>query len=98
MRAAVLLLLLLAGCSSTPAVDRPGIIGELAAKAAPVFLHPPEPDIPLPKPGDTCGNCRGRGYVGDGVVKTKCVPCDGTGKVLASVLVQPQQCRDGRCR
>jgi RecJ-like exonuclease len=34
-----------------------------------------------PKPGDKCPNCDGRGYVGDGTVKVKCQPCDGTGRV-----------------
>jgi DnaJ-class molecular chaperone len=34
---------------------------------------------PVP-PSGVCENCEGRGYVGDGTVKVKCQPCNGTGK------------------
>jgi len=46
------------------------------------------PPDDAPKPGDKCPNCEGRGYVGDGRVKVKCQPCDGTGKVPVSVCVE----------
>ena len=56
---------------------------ELESKALPV-AEQEQPDIAPddePKPGDVCGNCEGRGYVGDGTVRTRCQPCDGGGRV-----------------
>jgi len=44
---------------------------------------------PAPQPGDMCPTCNGTGRVGDGTVSSKCLDCDGTGKVLAEEI--PEQ-------
>lgn len=83
MRFVIVSLVLLAGCIATLPVDATldADLGCEAARAIVVSRKQPAPE-PAPKPGDTCPNCNGKGYVGDGTVKTKCLPCDGTGKVL----------------
>lgn len=43
------------------------------------------PAPPAPAPGGVCSNCNGSGKVGDGTVFTKCIPCDGTGKVKPKI-------------
>lgn len=45
----------------------------------------PEP-APAPKPGDVCPSCKGEGRVGDGRIFTKCLDCNGTGKVPSASL------------
>ena len=78
-----------AGCVMTVPEDH-SISADLAAETARCVVEMraavrPEP----PKPSDgKCTNCDGRGYVGDGVVRVKCQPCDGTGKEPKSVLVR----------
>ena len=77
-----------AGCVLTVPQDH-SISADLAAETARCVVEMraavrPDP----PKPSDSkCTNCDGRGYVGDGVVRVKCQPCDGTGKEPKSVLV-----------
>ena len=34
-----------------------------------------------PTPGNICPYCNGKGWNGDGTVRNKCEPCDGTGKI-----------------
>ena len=83
MRFGILLMLAFAGCVLT-LPDDATISADLAvemARAKVQLSQPaPAPDN-KPKPGDKCPNCDGRGYVGDGTVKVKCQPCDGTGRV-----------------
>ena len=85
MRFGILLLLAFAGCVASLPRD-PSISADLAVELARGVVqlraaHDATPDD-KPKPGDKCPNCDGRGYVGDGTVKVKCQPCNGTGKVL----------------
>jgi hypothetical protein len=77
------------GCVASIPGD-PTISADLACETARsiVQLRNMAPPDDAPKPGDKCPNCDGRGYVGDGRVKVKCQPCDGTGKVPASVCVE----------
>lgn len=83
MRWLVVFAVMVAGCVATLPSD-PTITADLAVETAREVMRlrrdvaPPDAG---PKPGDTCDNCDGRGYVGDGTVKVKCQPCDGTGKV-----------------
>lgn len=84
MRFLIVLLIGMAGCVATLPSD-PTISADLACELARAVVQlraapGPAPDD-KPKPGDKCGNCEGRGYVGDGTVKVKCQPCDGTGRV-----------------
>ena len=93
MRFAITLLVAMAGCVATLRQDA-GIDADLACETARGIVvlrasQQPGP-APKPKPGDRCGNCDGRGYVGDGTVKVKCQPCNGTGKVVA--------CANGACK
>lgn len=85
MRFGILLLLAFAGCMMTLPSD-PSISADLAVEIARGVVQlraaPDATPDDKPKPGDKCPNCDGRGYVGDGTVKVKCQPCDGTGKVL----------------
>jgi len=95
VRFLVSFIVVIAGCVVTLPIQDANISADLAAETARAIVElraAPEPE-PGPKPGDKCPNCKGKGYVGDGTVKTKCLPCDGTGKVLASVL-----CKDGSCK
>ena len=83
MRFGILLLVSFAGCVASLPRD-PTISADLAVELARGVVQlraAPTPDD-KPKPGDKCPNCEGRGYVGDGTVKVKCQPCNGTGKVL----------------
>ena len=75
---------LMVGCIAT-LPDDPTISADLACELARGVVQlratpGPAPDD-KPKPGDKCGNCEGRGYVGDGTVRVKCQPCDGTGRL-----------------
>lgn len=83
MRFLIVSLVVLAGCVATLPNDAT-ISADLACELARgVVQLRSAPDVPddKPNPGDKCPNCEGRGYVGDGTVKVKCQPCDGTGKV-----------------
>lgn len=85
MRLLILSLIALAGCIAT-LPDDATISADLACELARGVVQlraAPEvtPEDDKPKPGDKCPNCDGRGYVGDGTVKVKCQPCDGTGRV-----------------
>lgn len=85
MRFGILLLLAFAGCVMTLPSD-PTISADLSVELARGVVQlraaPGTKPDDKPKPGGKCPNCDGRGYVGDGTVKVKCQPCDGTGKVL----------------
>jgi hypothetical protein len=75
--------LVFVGCVLSVPND-PSITADLAVETARAVIELRQqvaPPSPAPKPGDKCGNCDGRGFVGDGTVKVKCQPCDGTGKV-----------------
>ena len=77
-----------AGCVMTVPEDH-SISADLAAETARCVVEmraAVRPEPPAPSDGK-CTNCDGRGYVGDGVVRVKCQPCDGTGKEPKSVLV-----------
>ena len=83
MRFLILSLIALAGCIATlpnDATISADLACELARGVVQLRAAPEVPDD-KPKPGDKCSNCDGRGYVGDGTVKVKCQPCDGTGRV-----------------
>ncbi len=84
MRFLILSLIALAGCVATLPED-PTISADLACEVARAVVQlraaPDATPDDKPKPGDKCPNCDGRGYVGDGTVKVKCQPCDGTGRV-----------------
>jgi len=69
------------GCVASIPGD-PTLTADLAVETAIALVAVPDiaPDDE-PKPGDTCPNCEGRGYVGDGKVRTPCQPCDGGGRV-----------------
>jgi hypothetical protein len=84
VRFLIVLLVALAGCvASLP--DDPRISADLAVETARGIVQlraaPDATPDDKPKPGDKCPNCDGRGYVGDGTVRVKCQPCDGTGRV-----------------
>jgi hypothetical protein len=84
VRFLILSLIALAGCVAT-LPDDPTISADLACEVARAVVQlraaPDATPDDKPKPGDKCPNCDGRGYVGDGTVKVKCQPCDGTGRV-----------------
>jgi hypothetical protein len=84
VRFLILSLIALAGCVATLPED-PTISADLACEVARAVVQlraaPDATPDDKPKPGDKCPNCDGRGYVGDGTVKVKCQPCDGTGRV-----------------
>jgi hypothetical protein len=75
------LMLATIGCVASIPGD-PTLTADLAVETAIALVAVPDiaPDDE-PKPGDVCGNCEGRGYVGDGTVRTRCQPCDGGGRV-----------------
>jgi hypothetical protein len=74
--------LVLVGCVASVPVD-PGITADLAVETARAVMQLRKVALPdsTPRPGDRCPNCDGRGYVGDGTIKTKCQPCGGDGVV-----------------
>jgi poly(3-hydroxybutyrate) depolymerase len=84
VRFLILSLIALAGCVAT-LPDDPTISADLACEVARAVVQlraaPDATPDNKPKPGDKCPNCDGRGYVGDGTVKVKCQPCEGTGRV-----------------
>jgi hypothetical protein len=82
VRFVIVLLLAVAGCVAT-LPDDPTIMADLAVESARAIIgsRKEKPDDPKPQPGDKCPDCNGLGYVGDGTVRVKCVPCDGTGRV-----------------
>ena len=83
MRWLVALTLALVGCVATLPRDDASITADLAAETARemVRLRSEVAPTPVPpSPGGACDNCEGRGYVGDGRIKVKCEPCNGTGK------------------
>jgi hypothetical protein len=84
VRFLILSLIALAGCVATLPED-PTISADLACEVARAVVQlraaPDATPDDKPKPGDKCPNCDGRGYVGDGTVKVKCQPCEGTGRV-----------------
>ena len=84
MRFLILSLIAVAGCVAT-LPDDPTISADLACEVARAVVQlraaPDATPDDKPKPGDKCPNCDGRGYVGDGTVKVKCQPCEGTGRV-----------------
>ena len=75
------LMLATIGCVASIPGD-PTLTADLAVETAIALVAVPDiaPDDE-PKPGDTCPNCEGRGYIGDGKVRTPCQPCDGGGRV-----------------
>ena len=94
-RLIAILLVAAAGCSQQQNLQPwIAVTGNYAIQAMPVSPAPaPAPSpAPAPKPGPaptkTCDACRGRGYVGDGVVKIQCGACGGTGRIA---------CTDGKC-
>ncbi len=82
MRYLLCLLIVTVGCVATLPGDD-GVTADLAAETARmvVGLRQQIPPAPAPPADGKCRNCEGRGYVGDGTVKVKCQPCNGTGKV-----------------
>ena len=84
MRFLLVFVVVMAGCVAT-LPDDPTISADLAVETARAVMalraEVDPPPAPGPRPGDKCPNCDGRGYVGDGTVKVKCQPCEGTGKV-----------------
>lgn len=82
MRFAMCLLIVSVGCVATLPGDD-GVTADLAAETARmvVRMRQETPPAPAPPADGKCRNCEGRGYVGDGTVKVKCQPCNGTGKV-----------------
>ena len=84
MRFLVVFLIGMVGCVAT-LPDDPTISADLACEVARAVVQlraaPDATPDDKPKPGDKCPNCDGRGYVGDGTVKVKCQPCEGTGRV-----------------
>ncbi len=78
MRYAIVLVVL-AGCSEIPDIDRPGIIAELAVRYAAVITNPPKAPTP-DKPREGCVEgckCNGTGKEksGDGLAVVSC-RCD----------------------
>jgi hypothetical protein len=84
VRFLLVFVVVMAGCVAT-LPDDPTVSADLAVETARAVMalraEVDPPPAPGPRPGDKCPNCDGRGYVGDGTVKVKCQPCEGTGKV-----------------
>ena len=94
MKAWMVFLLLIPGCfepqEQLAQVD-PFEYGRIAGIAGLVCSFeddssPSPSPSPSPRPGDTCPTCKGSGKVGDKTVFSKCLDCDGTGKVLAQEI------------
>jgi hypothetical protein len=89
MRWVVCFFVVCVGCVATLPADHT-LTADLAAETARMVVQlrqeiPPSP----PKPSDgKCGNCNGRGYVGDGTVRVTCQPCGGTGREPKSVCLE----------
>ena len=81
MRFLLAFMVVMVGCVATLPGDH-GITADLAAETARMVVQMRQeiPPTPAPPSDGRCTNCEGRGYVGDGRVKVKCQPCDGTGK------------------
>jgi hypothetical protein len=82
----LLLLLVLAGCSSQPVVvvpsDFAAVTAEIACEGALAVVQAMQPFAPVdpqpPVPGP-CANCGGTGRLGDGRIATVCPVCKGSG-------------------
>jgi hypothetical protein len=81
MRFLLAFLVVMVGCVATLPGDS-SVTADLAAETARMVVQMRQeiPPTPAPPSDGKCTNCEGRGYVGDGRVKVKCQPCDGTGK------------------
>jgi hypothetical protein len=81
MRFLLAFLVVMVGCVATLPGDH-SITADLAAETARMVVQMRQeiPPTPAPPSDGKCTNCEGRGYVGDGRVKVKCQPCDGTEK------------------
>ena len=81
MRFLLAFVVVMVGCVATLPGDH-GVTADLAAETArmAVQMRQEIPPTPAPPSDGKCANCDGRGYVGDGTVKVKCQPCNGTGK------------------
>jgi hypothetical protein len=81
MRFLLAFLVVMVGCVATLPGDH-SVTADLAAETARMVVQMRQeiPPTPAPPSDGKCTNCEGRGYVGDGRVKVKCQPCDGTGK------------------
>jgi hypothetical protein len=81
MRSLIAFAVVLAGCVASLPRDDAAITADLAAETAREVIRLRHEVAPTPvPPSGVCENCEGRGYVGDGTVKVKCQPCNGTGK------------------
>jgi DnaJ-class molecular chaperone len=74
-----LLLVLVIGCVSSAASDRPDIVADLACETARMAVRLSQEMAPAPA-SDKCQNCDGTGKLGDGRIVTVCPVCKGTGK------------------
>jgi DnaJ-class molecular chaperone len=74
-----LLLVLVIGCVSSAASDRPDIVADLACETARMAVRLSQEMAPAPA-SDKCQNCDGTGKLGDGRIVTVCPICKGTGK------------------
>jgi hypothetical protein len=81
MRFLLAFMVVMVGCVATLPGDN-SVTADLAAETARMVVQMRQEISPTPAPPSDgkCTNCEGRGYVGDGRVKVKCQPCDGTGK------------------
>ena len=66
----------------------PSIDAELACETALMVVRLRAAPDATPK-SDKCENCRGTGKLGDGKIIVTCPVCNGTGKLVVSVLVKP---------
>lgn len=64
----------------------------LAAAGGMATIAKPAP-LPAPDPGNICPECNGKGWNGDGTIRNKCEPCNGTGKrtTMAADLNTPAE-------
>lgn len=74
-----LLLVLVIGCVSSAASDRPDIVADIACETARMVVRLSQEMAPAPA-SDKCTNCDGTGKLGDGRIVTVCPVCKGTGK------------------